>query len=189
MVARIPLHSDSPGFVLTEWQTVDALQQRSAVGLPAPPRCSAEHRPDSCAAAHVPNVVRRLPLGATEMLNEAPRPPIIAEELGDGARRTYELASLRVPCERSAQRAQPAPQPAAAIPCGPTADMTPFAAPFLLRADGVIKPLSIAGGLPGAYAPGEPNAVYRRCTRFGAAPPIPWPLARMRRARCSGTRP
>ena len=34
----------------------------------------------------------------------------------------------------------------------------------------MIKPLSIAGGLPGAYAPGEPNAVCRRCTRFGAFP-------------------
>ena len=70
-----------------------------------------------------------------------------------------------------------------------TCDATPFAAPAPLRADGVIKPLSIAGGLPGAYAPGEPNAVCRRCTRFGAALPTPWPLARMRRVRCSGTRP
>jgi transposase len=68
-------------------------------------------------------------------------------------------------------------------------DVTPFAAPAPLRADGVIKPLSIAGRLPGAYAPGEPNAVCRRCTRFGAALPTPWPLARMRRVRCSGTRP
>jgi predicted MFS family arabinose efflux permease len=68
-------------------------------------------------------------------------------------------------------------------------DVTPFAAPVPMRADGVIKPLSIAGGLPGAYAPGEPNAVCRRCTRFGAALPTPWPLARMRTVRCSGTRP
>ena len=68
-------------------------------------------------------------------------------------------------------------------------DVTPFAAPVPMRAGGLVRPLSIAGGLPGAYAPGEPNAVCRRCTRFGAAPPTPWPLVKMRRARCSGTRP
>ena len=50
-------------------------------------------------------------------------------------------------------------------------DVTPIAAPVLMRASGVIKPLSIAGGLPGVYAPGELNAVCRRCTRFGAALP------------------
>jgi len=49
--------------------------------------------------------------------------------------------------------------------------VTPIPAPVLMRASGVIKPLSIAFGSPGAYAPGEPNAVYRRCTRFGAALP------------------
>ena len=48
--------------------------------------------------------------------------------------------------------------------------MTPIPAPVLMRASGVIKPLSIVGGLPGAYAPGKPNAVCRRCTRFGAFP-------------------
>ena len=37
------------------------------------------------------------------------------------------------------------------------ADVTPFAAPVPMRASGVINPLSIAGGLPGAYAPGEPG--------------------------------
>ena len=37
-----------------------------------------------------------------------------------------------------------------------------------MRANGVIKLLSIDGGLPGEYAPGEPNAVCRRCIRFGA---------------------
>ncbi|MGA1114670.1 MAG: hypothetical protein ACO3TI_06960, partial [Aquiluna sp.] len=47
-------------------------------------------------------------------------------------------------------------------------DVTPFAAPVPMRAGGLVRPLSIAGGLPGAYAPGEPNAVCRRCTRFGA---------------------
>ncbi len=35
-------------------------------------------------------------------------------------------------------------------------DITPFATPVLMRADGVIKPLPIAGGLPAAYAPGSP---------------------------------
>ena len=39
-----------------------------------------------------------------------------------------------------------------------TSDVTPLLAPVLLRAVGVIKPPSIAGGLLGAYAPGEPNA-------------------------------
>ena len=55
-------------------------------------------------------------------------------------------------------------------------DVTPFAAPVPMRAVGVIRSLSIAGGLPGAYAPGEPNAVCRRCTRFGAALPTAWLL-------------
>ena len=45
----------------------------------------------------------------------------------------------------------------------------------------MIRPLSIAGGLPGAYAPGEPNAVCRRCIRFGAALPTAWLLVNMRR--------
>ncbi len=56
-----------------------------------------------------------------------------------------------------------------------------FAVLVPMRPDGVIKPLAIAEGLPGAYAPGEPNAVCRRCTRFGAALPTLWPLARIRR--------
>ena len=62
-------------------------------------------------------------------------------------------------------------------------DVTPFAAPVLMRASGVIKPLSIAGGLPGAYVPGEPNAVCRRCTRSGAALPTAWLLAAWQIAR------
>jgi hypothetical protein len=53
-------------------------------------------------------------------------------------------------------------------------DVTPFAYPVLMRAGGLVRPLSIAGGLPGAYAPGEPNAVCRRCTRSGAALPKAW---------------
>ena len=68
-------------------------------------------------------------------------------------------------------------------------DVTPIPAPVLMRASGVIKPLSIAGGLPGAYAPGEPNAVCRRCTRFGAALPAALlPVAR-KTVRCSETHP
>jgi len=43
-----------------------------------------------------------------------------------------------------------------------------------MRASGVIKPLSIAGGLPGAYVPGAPNVVCKRCTRFGAALTTAW---------------
>ena len=49
-------------------------------------------------------------------------------------------------------------------------DVTPIPAPVLMGASVVIKLLPIVGGLPGAYAPGEPNAVCRRCTRFGAFP-------------------
>ena len=62
-------------------------------------------------------------------------------------------------------------------------DVTPIAAPVPMRASGVIKPLSIAGGLPGAYAPGEPNAVCRRCTRSGAALPAALLLAASQIAR------
>jgi len=55
--------------------------------------------------------------------------------------------------------------------CEGLTDVTPLVAPVLMRAVGVIRPPSIAGGLPGAYAPGEPNAVYTRCTPFGAVLP------------------
>ena len=41
----------------------------------------------------------------------------------------------------------------------------------------MIRPLSIAGGSPGAYAPGEPNAFCRRFTRSGAALPTACLLA------------
>ena len=68
-------------------------------------------------------------------------------------------------------------------------DVTPIAAPVPMRASGVIKPLSIDGGLPGAYAPGEPNAVSRRCTRFGAALPAALLLAPRKTVRCSETHP
>ena len=68
-------------------------------------------------------------------------------------------------------------------------DVTPFAAPVPMRAGGLVRPLSIAGGLPGAYAPGEPNAVCRRCTRFGAVLPITLPLVKMRRAQYSRIHP
>jgi len=42
--------------------------------------------------------------------------------------------------------------------------------PVSIRASGIIRPLSIAGGLPGAYSPGEPNAISRRYNRFDYAP-------------------
>ena len=67
--------------------------------------------------------------------------------------------------------------------------MTPIAAPVLMRADGVIKPLSIAGGLPGACAPGEPNAVCRRCTRFGAVLPINLASGKDEKSSICGLRP
>ena len=62
-------------------------------------------------------------------------------------------------------------------------DVTPIAAPVPMRASGVIKPLSIDGGLPGVYAPGELNAVCRRCTRSGAALPAALLLAASQIAR------
>ena len=62
------------------------------------------------------------------------------------------------------------------------AEVPPLTAPAPMRAGGLVRPLSIAEGLPGAYAPGEPNAVYRCCTRFGAVLPIILPLVKMRRA-------
>ena len=65
--------------------------------------------------------------------------------------------------------------------------MTPISGPVPMRAGRVIRPLSIAGGLPRAYALGEPNAVCRCCTRSGAPLPIPWPQAGMRIAQYSGT--
>jgi len=62
-------------------------------------------------------------------------------------------------------------------------DVTPIAAPVPMRASGVIKPLSIDGGLPGVYAPVELNAVCRRCTRSGAALPAALLLAASQIAR------
>ena len=54
-------------------------------------------------------------------------------------------------------------------------EVLPIPAPVLIRASGVIKPHSIAG---------EPNAVCRRCTRFGAALPAALLLATRQIARC-----
>jgi hypothetical protein len=64
----------------------------------------------------------------------------------------------------------------------PCYDVTTFAAPVLIRADGVIKLLSIAKGFPKEYASAEADAVCRYRTRFNDALPITWPLAMMRRA-------
>jgi len=60
-----------------------------------------------------------------------------------------------------------------------SSDVTPIAAPLPMRAIGLIWPLSIPGVLPGAYTPGELNAVYRRSTRFSAVLPTPLPLPRI----------
>ena len=55
------------------------------------------------------------------------------------------------------------------------AGVTPVATPFLIGAIGLVRPPSMAGARPGAHAPGEPNAVYGRCTRSGAVLPTAWP--------------
>jgi hypothetical protein len=55
--------------------------------------------------------------------------------------------------------------------CHPS-DVTPISGPVPMRAGGVIKPPSIAGGLPEAYAPGEPSAVCMCCTPSCAVLPI-----------------
>jgi len=51
-------------------------------------------------------------------------------------------------------------------------DVTPMSGPVSMRAGGVIKPPSIAGGLLEAYAPGEPSAVCMCCTPSCAVLPI-----------------
>ena len=68
-------------------------------------------------------------------------------------------------------------------------DVTPIRGPVPMRAGGVVRPLSIAGGLPGAYAPGAPSAVCMCCTRFGAVLPIPLPRVMRQRAQYSGIHP
>ena len=50
--------------------------------------------------------------------------------------------------------------------------VTPISGPVPMRAGGVIKPPSIAGGLSEAYAPGEPSAVWMCCTLSCAVLPI-----------------
>ena len=64
-------------------------------------------------------------------------------------------------------------------------DVTPISGPVPMRAGGVIKPPSIAGGLPGAYAPGEPSAVCSCCTPSCVALPITLLPVTMRIAQCS----
>jgi hypothetical protein len=68
-------------------------------------------------------------------------------------------------------------------------DVTPICGPVPMRAGGVIKPPSIAGGLPGAYAPGEPNAVCMYCIPSCVALPIPLLLTTMRKSRYSRIHP
>jgi hypothetical protein len=61
-------------------------------------------------------------------------------------------------------------------------DVTPFAPQFLMKAGWVIRPLSIAGGPPRENTTGNPNAVCRNFSRFGAGLPTTLPLVKMRRA-------
>jgi hypothetical protein len=68
-------------------------------------------------------------------------------------------------------------------------DVTPISGPVPMRAGGVIRPLSIAGGLPGAYAPGEPSAVCSCCTPSCVALPIPLLPVTMRIAQYSKIHP
>ena len=68
-------------------------------------------------------------------------------------------------------------------------DVTPISGPVPMRAGGVIKPPSIAGGLPGAYAPGEPSAVCSCCTPSCVALPIPLLPTTMRKSRYSRIHP
>jgi len=51
-------------------------------------------------------------------------------------------------------------------------DVTPIIGPVPMRAGGVFKPPSIAGGLLEAFAPGEPSAVCMCCTPSCAVLPI-----------------
>ena len=67
--------------------------------------------------------------------------------------------------------------------------MTPISGPVPMRAGGVIKQPSIAGGLPEAYAPGEPSAVYNYFTPSYIALPIPLLPTTMRKSRYSKIHP
>ena len=67
----------------------------------------------------------------------------------------------------------------------PPRDVTPISGPVPMRAGGVIRPLSIAGRLPGAYAPEEPSAVCSCCTPSCVALPIPLLPTTMRIAQYS----
>jgi hypothetical protein len=51
---------------------------------------------------------------------------------------------------------------------GGACDVTPISGPVPMRAGGLIKPPSISGGLPWAYAPGEPSAVCS-CSHVGSS--------------------
>ena len=61
--------------------------------------------------------------------------------------------------------------------------MTPISGPVPLRAGGVIRPPSIAGGLPGAHAPEEPSAVCSCCIQSCVALPISLLPTTMRKSR------
>jgi len=75
------------------------------------------------------------------------------------------------------------------IKTGTGCDVTPISGPVSMRAGGVIKPPSIAGGLPEGYAPGEPSAVCSYCTPSYVALPIPLLPTTMRKSRYSKIHP
>jgi hypothetical protein len=68
-------------------------------------------------------------------------------------------------------------------------DVTFISGAVPMRAGGVIKPPSIARGIPGAYAPGEPSAVIIYCTPSCVALPIPLLPTTMRKSRYSRIHP
>jgi clan AA aspartic protease len=68
-------------------------------------------------------------------------------------------------------------------------DVTPMSGPVPMRAGGVIKPPSIAGGLPEAYAPGEPSAVCMCCTPSCAVLPITLLLVTIQKSQYSKIHP
>ena len=65
-------------------------------------------------------------------------------------------------------------------------DVSPIISPVPVRAGGMIRLTSIAGGSPGTNPPGVQNSVCKCCTRSCAALPTLWPLVEKIRAQCSG---
>ena len=64
---------------------------------------------------------------------------------------------------------------------GESTNVTPISGPVPMRAGGLIMPLFIAGGLPGAYAFGEANSVTLLFTRPFTGQSMPLLLVAIRR--------